>query len=209
MRQMSALLVTLSLLLISATVAEAQGSRRATASYWVSVHCMSCQEKLVEHLRFERGVRDIDVLIEEKRVDIVYNSRRTDPERLGSAIERLGYEVKDYNEFSDSLAQGRGCCSQRRGSQGCSGNRAEADSSGCKGHDGEHKCTGRTEGARGCCKGGSTEGHKCSGSKSEGHKCSGSKGEGHRCGGHSDERETRRTEQTTPARHQGCGQGAR
>jgi copper chaperone CopZ len=140
-----------------------------TASYWVSIHCGSCQQKLLENLRFEKGVKDIKVNVETKQVDITYNTKKTDGEKLQKAIEKLGYEVRQLKpgeELKAPVAAGT-----------CSGGHAStpADST-CKGKAATgHKCTGTKEAGHSC------SGQKSGDQKSSTHTCCGSKDPNHKC----------------------------
>lgn len=59
----------------------------------VSLHCESCVRKVEENIAFEKGVRDLEVSLENQTVKIVYDQSRTDETKLAEAIEKLGYEV--------------------------------------------------------------------------------------------------------------------
>jgi periplasmic mercuric ion binding protein len=184
MKRISVLLIGFTLTLLSLSEATASSARRATASYWVSIHCSSCQERLVESLKFEKGVRDISVTVDAKRVDITYDTRRTDAVQLGRAIERLGYEVRDYSAAEETTAgatPGQGCCS--RGGEG-------------------HTCTGKKPDGSACCSGGGSGERKCCKDKGVEHKCGGARESGQSgCSGHS-------TGAPQQPQHN-CGQGAR
>jgi periplasmic mercuric ion binding protein len=146
-----------------------KASNTATASYWVSIHCGSCQQKLMDNLRFEKGVKDIKVNVDTKQVDITFNTKKTDSSKLQIAIEKLGYEVrtlKPGEELKAPVASGT-----------CSGGHAHGtEGSGCKGQkEAGHQCTGSK-----------SAGHSCSGQKSDAPKettstCCGSKDPNHKC----------------------------
>jgi periplasmic mercuric ion binding protein len=154
MKRFSLLLTLLSFFLFHTTEAIATDGRTATASYLVSIHCGSCEAKLTEHLRFERGVKDINIDVAKKKVEISYNPRRTDADQLGKAIEKLGYEVRLYpteEEVNVTTTEG-GCCTSRKDSaHTCAGKKEGASGCCSSKKEGAHTCAGKKEGSSGCC----------------------------------------------------------
>lgn len=91
--------------------------------------CQNCVNKIKSNLRFEKGVKDIDVNLDTKSVSIVYSPKATDSEKLTKALGKIGYKVAPYN--------GKAAC--KKGAAACSS---------CP--DKEHKaCQGSS---KSCCK---------------------------------------------------------
>lgn len=65
-----------------------------TVTFEVSMHCKNCAKKISENISFEKGVKDLDVSLDDKLVTITYDPAKTDTGALKSAIEKLGYEAK-------------------------------------------------------------------------------------------------------------------
>lgn len=63
----------------------------AQAVFVTSIHCEKCAEKVIENISFEKGVKDLDVDVESKKVTVTFNTDRTDTVALRKAINRLGY----------------------------------------------------------------------------------------------------------------------
>ncbi len=69
----------------------AQKKSDPVAFYKSSMDCMDCEKKLFEHLRFERGVKDLKVDHVSNTIKIVYAEKRTNEEALKKAVEKKGY----------------------------------------------------------------------------------------------------------------------
>lgn len=59
----------------------------------VYLHCEDCIEKVKENIGFEKGVKDLEVSLEDQTVFIKYDPAKTSEEVLKAAIEKLGYPV--------------------------------------------------------------------------------------------------------------------
>ena len=172
---------------------EARGPKTETVNFWVSIHCSSCQQRIMENLPFERGVRDISIDIETKSVEVVYNTKRTDSKKIRQAIEKLGYEVHDNAFVSDEKKAG--CCNSKDPDHVCCKGKKEEGHS-CTGQkDADHKCSGQKDADHKCtgqkdadhkCAGQKSSDHKCSGHKDADHKCAGQKSSDHKCSGQKD-----------------------
>lgn len=64
-----------------------------TVVYKVHLHCKDCVLKINENIAFEKGVKDLDVSLEDQTVKVTYDPKKTDEEKLEAALGRLGYEV--------------------------------------------------------------------------------------------------------------------
>ncbi len=61
----------------------------------VHLHCEDCVKKVQENIAFERGVKDLDVSLDDQTVAIKYDAAKTSEETLKKAIEKLGYPVSE------------------------------------------------------------------------------------------------------------------
>ena len=59
----------------------------------VYLHCEDCIEKVNENIAFEKGVKGLEVSLEDQTVSIKYDASKTSEEVLKAAIEKLGYPV--------------------------------------------------------------------------------------------------------------------
>lgn len=182
MKRIVLLIAVVTSMLISTNV-EAASPKTETVNFWVSIHCTSCQQRIMENLPFERGVKDIVVDVAAKSVEVKYNTKRTDSDKIRLAIEKLGYEVHDYATATaepvkmnakcaghSTEAKADGCCNSKDPNHVCCKDKKGADHK-CTGHtDPNHKCTGHKDAD-----------HKCTGQKAPDHKCTGQKDAEHKC----------------------------
>lgn len=57
----------------------------------VSMTCENCKKKIERNIPFEKGVSDMKVDLPAKTVMVVYQTNKTDLEKLQKAFEKLGY----------------------------------------------------------------------------------------------------------------------
>ena len=78
----------------------AEQPAKATVVFTVNpeMHCQNCENKIKTNLRFEKGVSDITTDIKGKTVKIVYDTRKTDPEKLAAAFSKIGYQATEVKE---------------------------------------------------------------------------------------------------------------
>lgn len=90
--------IALATLFLSATNAFAAKNDRDTVTFNVPMKCHKCQAKIESNIAYEKGVTDLSVNLEEKKVTIVYKKKATDVEKLKAAFQKLGYEVSVVEE---------------------------------------------------------------------------------------------------------------
>lgn len=66
--------------------------------FHVHMHCNNCVKKITDNISFEKGVKGLDVSLENHTVTIKYDPAKTSELALKSAIESLGYEVGTESE---------------------------------------------------------------------------------------------------------------
>ena len=66
----------------------------ATVTFETNLSCNSCVRKVNENISFEKGVKDLKVSLEEEKITITYDTRKTDEETLACSIKKLGYKAE-------------------------------------------------------------------------------------------------------------------
>lgn len=63
------------------------------------MHCESCEMKIKNNLRFEKGVKKIETNIERQTVTITYDAEKTNVDKLLKSFEKIKYKAckKDDN----------------------------------------------------------------------------------------------------------------
>jgi copper chaperone CopZ len=55
------------------------------------MHCAECQKTLTEHLKFEKGVKDLSLDFVSNTIMIVYKDGKNTDEGFAKSIEKKGY----------------------------------------------------------------------------------------------------------------------
>ena len=64
-------------------------------TFHVDLHCKACVEKVQAHIAFEKGVKGLEISLENHSIAIKYDAAKTSEETLRAAIEKLGYKVSE------------------------------------------------------------------------------------------------------------------
>ena len=67
---------------------------RDTVLLACDLHCQGCCDKIMKHIAFEKGVRDLECDLRSKTVTVIYDKRKTDTEHLLTAFARIGKPAK-------------------------------------------------------------------------------------------------------------------
>lgn len=73
-------------------------SNDGKVTFFVNYHCGTCIKKIEKEMPHVRGVKNFKTDLRGKKIEITYNSRRTTPEKLQEALEKMGFVVKDSYE---------------------------------------------------------------------------------------------------------------
>jgi len=65
-----------------------------TVTFSSSIHCKNCAKKVEENLAFEKGVKALEVSVENKTIKVTYDTSKTTVEALAAAIKKLGYSAE-------------------------------------------------------------------------------------------------------------------
>lgn len=89
------LIITLAVFGLGIASADAWAQKKSTETvvFDTSITCNSCKKKLEENIPFEKGVKDMAVDVETKKVSVTYDPAKTNPEKIRAAIEKLGYKA--------------------------------------------------------------------------------------------------------------------
>lgn len=81
-------------MLFSAQVSSDAKVKTREVTFVTSMDCAHCAKKVTENISFVKGVKDLEVKIEDKTVRIVYNPDKTSEAVLKKEIEKLGYTAE-------------------------------------------------------------------------------------------------------------------
>lgn len=61
--------------------------------YVTDLDCEHCAEKIRENISFEKGVKDLKVEVDTKKVEVKFDAAKNDTLSLRKAINKLGYSA--------------------------------------------------------------------------------------------------------------------
>ncbi|MFV0391777.1 MAG: heavy-metal-associated domain-containing protein [Paludibacteraceae bacterium] len=103
MKLKSIIIITLSVLAISIH-AEAQTKKKdvniKTVTFDVSMTCENCKKKIEKNIAFEKGIKDMQVSLDNKQVTLTFDTRKTNEEKIIEAFDKLGYNAVVVEEKS-------------------------------------------------------------------------------------------------------------
>lgn len=90
MRKSSFFLTLLLLISVYAGAGDMK-SKNDTVFLRSNMHCLNCQNSIFDLLRFEKGVRDLEVDHVSNTVKVVFDRKKTSPETISDMVVRKGY----------------------------------------------------------------------------------------------------------------------
>lgn len=113
--------------------AEKNKAGNKTVVFHTDIECKNCQAKIEKNIPYEKGVKGLNVDLENKTVTITYREDKNDEASLKKALEKLDIKV-----FEEEKA----CCKNeacKDGCKECSGKKDGECHDNCKEHHHEHK----------------------------------------------------------------------
>lgn len=104
----------LTAILISLISYNSSAQEKKSNSEEIKIHtsavCGMCKDRIEHDMAFEKGVKSVVLDSETKIATIGYNPKKTDPEKLRTAITKIGYDADDMP--ADPVAYGKlpACC---------------------------------------------------------------------------------------------------
>lgn len=101
------------MLMVLAIPAFAKDIKTIVVTTQPPMHCESCENRIMEALRFEKGVKDVKTSVADQRVEIKYDADKTTPEALFQALEKGGFKatVKGSEaKEGKTCSKGASCC---------------------------------------------------------------------------------------------------
>ncbi len=97
------------LLLFSSNV-KAQDLKSAEIKIKTSATCDMCKKTIESALAFEKGVKKSTLDVPTKIVTVVYNPKKTTPEKIRLAISNAGYEADSLKANPKAWSNLEDCC---------------------------------------------------------------------------------------------------
>ena len=81
-----------------------------TVKIMTTAICDDCKERIEHDLSFEKGVKSSSLDLDTKVVTVVYNSQKTDPEKIRVAITKIGYDADSLKADTKAFNKLPECC---------------------------------------------------------------------------------------------------
>lgn len=95
---MKKLAFVMGLILITIGSLSAQKAENKVVCYKSTMDCADCEKTLTEHLKFEKGVKDLKVDHVSNTVLIEYKDGKNTEEGFAKAIEKKGYKAEKISK---------------------------------------------------------------------------------------------------------------
>ena len=99
------MLLVLGLMVINPVVGQ-----KDTVIIKTSAQCDMCKKKIEDALRFEKGVSLATLEVKSATVKVVYNTAKTNPDKIRIAISTLGYDADSVPANKESYEKLHSCC---------------------------------------------------------------------------------------------------
>lgn len=93
---------------IAAMAAHAKDIKTMVVTTTPIMHCESCENKIKNNLRFEKGIKKIETDISNQAVTITYDADKNTQENIIKAFGKFGYEAEIKTD-------GENCCDKTDG----------------------------------------------------------------------------------------------
>ena len=117
------------------------------------MHCNSCENRIKNGLKFEKGVKDIKTDLETKTVTIEYDADKTNVDNLVAAFAKIEYKATEAGKGAAAGEKKGGCCKKKAAEGAAAGEKMGGC---CKKKAAEGAAAGEKKG--GCCKKKAAEG---------------------------------------------------
>lgn len=111
------LLMICTVLFVALTTSKAQTKAELTIQTEVFCdHCMqceSCRPRIEDALLLTKGVKDAKFDNETQTIKVVYNSKKTDPATLRTAVSKAGFKADDVPADPKAYSMLDGCCKKK------------------------------------------------------------------------------------------------
>ncbi len=95
-------------------VSQAAFAQRTEMKIKTSANCEMCKATIEKALGSEKGIKSASVDLTTKEVLVVYNARKTNPEKIKKAISKAGYDADDVKADNKARAKLKDNCQSVR-----------------------------------------------------------------------------------------------
>lgn len=87
-----------------------QEKKEETIKIKTSAVCGMCKDRIESNMAYEKGVKDVVLNVKTKICTITYKTAKTDPQKLRTAITKIGYDADDMKADENAYDKLPACC---------------------------------------------------------------------------------------------------
>lgn len=92
--------------LAMSTFAQEKAKKEMTALYLTTeMDCKSCEQKITDMLKFEKGVRDLKCDYQKQTIYVLYKAGSNSTENILKALDKIGYKAQEITKEAYDLKQ--------------------------------------------------------------------------------------------------------
>ena len=121
-RILTAMLLCLAFIGMSSTVsAQKKNQNIESIEIKVSGQCGMCKERIEKEMAYTKGVKTFKMDLRTKTLALTYDKRKTTPEKIKTAISKLGHDADDVKANEKAYDKLPNCCkATHKHGEGCS-----------------------------------------------------------------------------------------
>ncbi|MGD1843463.1 MAG: heavy-metal-associated domain-containing protein [Thermonemataceae bacterium] len=89
---------------------QAQSKKLKEVEIKTSAVCGMCKTSIERDLAFEKGVKSSNLNLENKMLTVIYNPKKTSPEKIRQAVTKVGYDADDLPADEKAYDKLEACC---------------------------------------------------------------------------------------------------
>ncbi len=95
---------------VSNTTISQEVKKEETITIKTSAVCSMCKERIEKEMSFEKGVKAVNLDLKSKDLTVTYKPAKTTPEKLKTAVTKIGYDADDLEADQKAYDKLPACC---------------------------------------------------------------------------------------------------
>lgn len=85
-------------------------AKTAKITIKTSAVCQQCKDRIEKNMAFEKGVRSVVLDLKTKELTVEYRTAKTNPEKLKTAVTKIGYDADEMEADPKAYEKLPTCC---------------------------------------------------------------------------------------------------
>jgi periplasmic mercuric ion binding protein len=95
---------------VTMTAYSQEQKKEETITIKTSAVCNMCKERIESAMAFEKGVTEVSLNVKTKMLSVTYKTAKTNPEKLKTAVTKIGYDADDLTADPKAYEKLPACC---------------------------------------------------------------------------------------------------